>query len=342
MLRWFEENGKNSDVVISGKVRLARNINGYNFSLKLSSGDSQIMIADVLSRLTNLKEFGNYSVFQFKDLDDCQKTAMKERHVISEFLLGQENAAGLVSADENISIMINEEDHIRIQAYVSGMDIDKAFEYANSVDDIIGRHIDYSYDEKYGYLTTCPSNVGTGMRASYMLHLPALTGSGKIAGLATEVGRFGLVLKSVGIDNGNYGDIYQVTNQYTLGKSEKEILDNLTNITEQIVEQERTLRKQYISRKRLSAQDTVYRAYGVLKYARKVSLKDGMLLLSQLRLGLAEKLVRPSSDIDVSIYQLMIGIQPANLQMMSQDDMSEEDIDVARSQFIRDNLPLIQ
>ncbi|MDO5402382.1 MAG: hypothetical protein Q4F11_02985 [Eubacteriales bacterium] len=342
MLRWFEENGRNSDVVISGKVRLARNINGYNFSLKLASEDAKIMIADVLSKLSNLEEFKDYSIFQFKDLDDCQKTAMKERHVISDFLLRQDTAAGLVSSDENISIMLNEEDHIRIQAYVSGMDIEKAFEYADNVDNVIGKCLDYSYDEKYGYLTTCPSNVGTGMRASYMLHLPALTGSGKIAGLAMEVGRFGLVLKSLGIDNSNYGDIYQVTNQYTLGKSEKEILDNLTNITAQIVKQERTLRKQYISQKRLSAQDTVYRAYGVLKYARKVSLKDGMLLLSQLRLGLAEHLIQPSSDVDVSVYQLMIGILPANLQMMSSAEMTAEDIDVARAQFIRDNIPLIQ
>ena len=342
MLRWFEENGKNSDVVISGRVRLARNINGFHFSLKLTNEDAEIMDAEILTKLKGLKAFEQYHIFQFKDLDDCQKTAMKERHVISDFLLKRDTAAGLVSEDENISIMLNEEDHIRIQAFVSGMDIDKAYELANDIDDTIGGVLDYCYDEKYGYLTTCPSNVGTGMRASYMLHLPALTGSGRIAGLAAEVGRFGLVLKSLGIDQNNYGDIYQITNQYTLGKSEKEILDNLTNITEQIVEQERTLRKQYISRKRLSAQDTVYRAYGVLKYARKVSLGDGMLLLSQLRLGLSEKLVKPSSDIDVSIYQLMIGIQPANLQMMSANEMTEEEIDIARSQFIRDNIPLIQ
>lgn len=342
MLRWFEENGNNSDVVISGRVRLARNINGFRFSLKMNPEESEIMIADALMKLTSAKEFKDYHVFQFKNLDDCQKTAMMERHVISEFLLGQEKAAGLVSPDENISIMLNEEDHVRIQAYVPGMDIDKAYELANHADDAIGRVLDYCYSEKYGYLTTCLSNVGTGMKASYMLHLPALTGSSKIAALAAEVGRFGLVLKSLGIDNGNYGDIYQVTNQYTLGKSEKEILDNLNNITGQIVEQERTLRRQYISRKRLSAQDTVYRAYGVLKYARKVSLKDGMLLLSQLRLGLAENLVKPASDIGVSIYQLMIGIQPANLQMMSATDMTDEELDVARSQFIRDNIPLIQ
>lgn len=342
MLRWFEENGNNSDVVISGRVRLARNINGYHFSLKLTSEDAQIMIPDILTKLTALKELDQYHLFQFKDLDDCQKVAMKERHVISDFLLAQDFAAGLVSPNENISVMVNEEDHIRIQAYYPGMDINKAYEMANSVDDIIGNVLDYSYDEKYGYLTTCPSNVGTGMRASYMVHLPALTGSGKIAGLAAEVGRFGLVLKALGIEQSNCGDIYQVTNQNTLGKSEKEILDNLTNITEQIVDQERILRKQYISRKRLSAQDTVYRAYGVLKYARKVSLKDGMLLLSQLRLGFSEELIKPASDIEGSIYQLMIGIQPANLQMLSAKEMTEEEIDVARSRFIRENLPLIQ
>lgn len=342
MLRWFEVNGKNSDVVISSRVRLARNLEGYNFSLKLEPEDARKMIDDSLEKIRGMKEFTDFSTYDFKDLDVYQKVAMKERHVISNFLLNQDMAAGLVSPDENMSIMINEEDHIRIQAYVSGMDMNKAYTMADKADDSIGKGLKYAYDEKYGYLTTCPSNVGTGMRASYMLHLPALAGSNRIAGIATEIGRFGLVLRGIyGEGSRSLGYIYQVSNQVTLGLSEREIIDNLNNITQQIITQERNLRKQYVTKKRTTALDGVYRSYGVLKYARKMSLKDGMVLLSELRLGLAENLIKVASDVDCSIYQLMIGIQPANLQMLSGHELSEEEIDVQRSEFIRDNLPLI-
>lgn len=158
------------------------------------------MIDELSEAINSLDIVKDYSSYNFKTLDEYQKQAMKERHVISNFLLGQKQAAGFVSKDEDISIMLNEEDHIRIQAYAPGMDMEKAFELADKVDDAIDSVTDYAFDEKYGYLTTCPSNVGTGMRASYMLHLPALAGNNRISGLASEVGRFGLVLRSV------YGD----------------------------------------------------------------------------------------------------------------------------------------
>ena len=343
MLRWFEENGKNSDVIISSRVRLARNLDNFNFSLKLNDKDARKMVDDAAGKIAAVKELEQYTAFDFKNLDIYQKVAMKERHVISNFLLNQETAAGFVSADENISVMLNEEDHVRIQAFVSGMDMHQAYAMADRLDDSIGKVLNYAYDEKYGYLTTCPSNVGTGMRASYMMHLPALAGNSRIAGLATEIGRFGLVLRGIyGEGNRSLGDVYQISNQVTLGLSEKEIMDNLDKIAQQIIVQERSLRNRYVTRKKMTALDGVYRSYGVLKYARKVSLKDGMVLLSELRLGLSEGLIKLASGDDCSIYQLMIGIQPANLQLLSGRNLSEEEVDIQRSQFIRDNLPLIQ
>jgi protein arginine kinase len=343
MLRWFEENGKNSDVVISSRVRLARNLDNFNFSLKLNEKDARKMVDTAAEKIATVKDLEQYTSFDFKNLDIYQKVAMKERHVISNFLLNQETAAGFVSADENISVMLNEEDHIRIQAFVSGMDMYRAYSMADRLDDSLGKVLNYAYDDKYGYLTTCPSNVGTGMRASYMMHLPALAGNGRIAGLATEIGRFGLVLRGIyGEGLRSLGDIYQISNQVTLGLSEKEIMDNLEKIAQQIVGQERTLRNSYVTRKKMTALDGVYRSYGVLKYARKVSLKDGLVLLSELRLGLSDGLIKLASEEDCSIYQLMIGIQPANLQLLSGRNLSEEEVDIQRSQFIRDNLPLIQ
>lgn len=343
MLRWFEDNGKDSDVVISSRVRLARNVKGYKFSYMLETEEETELKNTIMKKLDSVKSLNKYNSYDFDNLDIYQKMAMKERFVISDYLQQQEIAAGLVSPQEDISIMVNEEDHIRIQAYVAGMNINKAFTLVDKKDDEIGQVLDYAYNERYGYLTTCLSNVGTGMRASYMMHLPALSGNNRISGLVSEVGRFGLTLRAVEGDNNRaLGDVYQLSNQVTLGKTEKEIMDNLSNIARQIVKQERNLRQQYIEQRRIQVQDLTYRSYGILKYARKVSLKDGMLLLSQLRLGLSTGLIKSVEDIGSSIYQLMIGIHPANLLMLSDRDCDAEQLDIARADFIRDNIPTIQ
>ena len=172
MLRWFEEGGNNSDVVISSRVRLARNINGYNFSYKMSDTDAKKLVKNVTDQLKTVSPISGYNSYNFDYLDAYQKMGMRERHVISPYLEKQDYAAGFVAPDEDVSIMINEEDHIRIQAFAAGMNMQKAYTLADKMDDVIGDVLDYSYDQKFGYLTTLPSNAGTGMRASYMLHLP--------------------------------------------------------------------------------------------------------------------------------------------------------------------------
>ena len=322
MLRWFEEGGNNSDVVISSRVRLARNINGYNFSYKMSDTDAKKLVKNVTDQLKTISPISGYNSYNFDYLDAYQKMGMRERHVISPYLEKQDYAAGFVAPDEDVSIMINEEDHIRIQAFAAGMNMQKAYTLADKMDDVIGDVLDYSYDQKFGYLTTLPSNAGTG--------------------LIPEVGRFGLVLKAMEGDNNRaLGDIYQLTNLVTLGKSEKDIIDNLDNIAEQIVAQERNYRKQYITKRKMTALDMVYRSYGVLKYARKVTLNDGELLLSQIRFGLASGLIKADGFDESNIYQLMIGIHPANLLMISNKDMDEEELEVSRADFIREHLPTI-
>ena len=299
MLRWFEQNGPEGDVVISSRVRLARNLKDYNFSLKLDTPDAHKMIGEAAQKLRVLSEFKDFHEY--------------------------------------------EEDHIRIQAYRAGMDMERAYEAADHIDDCIGAVLPYAYDTQYGYLTTCPSNVGTGMRVSYMCHLPALAWNNKIQGIAAEIGRFGLVMHSVYSDgNKSAGDIYQISNQITLGITEKELIENITNIVQQIVTQERILRNRLKEKQKISVLDGIYRSYGILKYARKVSLKDGLVLLSQLRLGLAEGLVKTPDERDYAIYQLMIGIQPGNLEMLASQELTEEETDVMRAQFIRENLPSIE
>ena len=322
MLRWFEQNGPEGDVVISSRVRLARNLKDYNFSLKLDTPDAHKMIGEAAQKLRVLPEFKDFHEYHFENLEEVQREAMKERHVISPFLLSQSVAGGFVSSNEDLSIMLNEEDHIRIQAYRAGMDMERAYEAADHIDDCIGAVLPYAYDTQYGYLTTCPSNVGTGMRVSYMCHLPALAWNNKIQGIAAEIGRFGLVMHSVYSDgNKSAGDIYQISNQITLGVTEKELIENITNIVQQIVTQERILRNRLKEKQKISVLDGIYRSYGILKYARKVSLKDGLVLLSQLRLGLAEGLVKTPDERDYAIYQLMIGIQPGNLEMLASQEL---------------------
>ena len=343
MLRWFEQNGPEGDVVISSRVRLARNLKDYNFSLKLDTPDAHKMIGEAAQKLRVLLEFKDFHEYHFENLEEVQREAMKERHVIIPFLLSQSVAGGFVSSNEDLSIMLNEEDHIRIQAYRAGMDMERAYEAADHIDDCIGAVLPYAYDTQYGYLTTCPSNVGTGMRVSYMCHLPALAWNNKIQGIAAEIGRFGLVMHSVYSDgNKSAGDIYQISNQITLGVTEKELIENITNIVQQIVTQERILRNRLKEKQKISVLDGIYRSYGILKYARKVSLKDGLVLLSQLRLGLAEGLVKTPDERDYAIYQLMIGIQPGNLEMLASQELTEEETDVMRAQFIRENLPSIE
>ncbi|MDD6797148.1 MAG: hypothetical protein PUE71_02530 [Clostridia bacterium] len=339
MTRWFEENGPNGDVVISSRVRLARNITEYNFSLKLDEKSAERMIGDTLEKLKGIKELNNYTEFDFKNLNECQRHAMEERHAISRFLMEQKNAAGLVSPNEDISIMLNEEDHIRIQCFTAGMNMPLVYDKASQMDDLIGSSVDYAYHPKYGYLTTCPSSVGTGMRASYMLHLPALSGMGQLAGIMNEVGRFGLSMSSVfGEGSSSPGDIYRISNQTTLGLTEKELIDNLDNIVKQIIDQERMGRQQYIKQRRVTAEDAAYRSYGVLKYARKLSLKDALVLLSELRMGMFLGLFEENENNDFSIYQMMIGIQPYSLQL-ERGKLSQEELEVARSEFVRENLP---
>lgn len=340
MMRWFEENGPSGDVVVSSRVRLARNLTKYNFSLKLAKDSADEMIDYILNNLENVEQLKDYTRFRFENLNNYQRHAMEERHAISRFLAEQPTAAGLVSPNEDISIMINEEDHIRIQCFTAGMNMPLVYGMASGIDDMIGKSLEYAYHPQYGYLTTCPSSVGTGMRASYMLHLPALSGMGQLGGIMSEVGRFGLSMSSVfGEGSSSPGDIYRISNQTTLGLTEKELIDNIDNIVRQIIEQERTGRQQYADKQKITAEDAAYRSYGVLRYARKLSLRDGLVLLSELRMGIFLGLFEENENSDFSIYQMMIGIQPYNLQLAAGGKLSREELEIERSRFVREHLP---
>lgn len=342
MLRWFEEAGTNNDVILSSRIRLARNISTYPFSIKITSEQTDRMLAKTGQIIIKLPETAEYRDYILEDLDETQKEALVERNVISRYLMNQEKGMFFVSEDEKNSIMLNEEDHIRIQCIEAGMNLNEAYRRASRLDDCIGEKISYAYDDNFGYLTTCPSNVGTGMKASCMMHLPALGNSKKIQALISEVGHFGINMKGLyGEDGSGCGHIYQISNQKTMGQTESEIISNLDNIAQQIAGQERECRRQIIKSDKIKLEDEIYKSYGILKYSRRLKYKDAMLFLSELKLGLALELLEFQEKTDFIVYQLMIGIQPANLKLIAGRNPSEDELEEIRAGFIRENLPLI-
>lgn len=343
MLKWYEETGDNQDIVISARIRLARNLSKYPFPAKLHGTEAKNMIQECFQELNDFNELDNrnYEHTFLDELSDLEKVALVERHSLTPLLITKQDPTGvIISEDEAISIMINEEDHLRIQTLTGGMNLTKVYRMADKIDDIINRKFEYAFDDKYGYLTSCPTNIGTGLRASYMVHLPAMASSKRIQRLATEVSRFGITIRGIyGEGSSSEGDLYQISNQRTLGQTEEEIMNGLNTIVNQIISQERNLREKFLKNNKKSIEDQVYRSYGVLKYARKMVLKDAMTLLSHLMMGVGTGILHVADNEDSSVYKLMMGIQPANLEKLSERPIGSEERDIIRAEYIRKHLP---
>jgi protein arginine kinase len=236
--------------------------------------------------------------------------------------------------------MINEEDHVRIQAIVGGMNLERAHLEADRIDDIAYEKLHFAYDEKYGYLTSCPTNAGTGIRASCMVFLPALSSARMIQKLIEEVGKYGVTIRGIyGEGTKSLGSIYQISNQKTMGNSESEIIENLKRIVFQVVKQERKRREYMLSVNADEIEDQVYRSFGVLKYARQISSEDAMTLLSQLKFGKDCGLIK--FDREFNIHKLMMGVQPGSLQWTLGKNVGSLTRDQARAEYIRKELPKI-
>lgn len=343
MLKWYKETAKNSDVIISSRIRLARNLKKYPFSPKLTENQAIQLVGEVKEAAAAMQDQFSEKFYSCNvdRLSDTDKTAMVERHIISPLLVEKEQSTGLIlSEDEKISIMINEEDHLRIQSITGGMNISEAFRTANKIDDIANEVLGFAYHEKYGYLTACPTNLGTGLRASYMVFLPALTVAGKIARLAEELGQYGIALRGTyGEATKSVGSIYQISNQKTLGSTEREIMENLNRIVEQVMKQERRQREYMLTNNYDEIEDKVHRSYGVLKYAKLLSSSDAMTLLAQLKLGMDMNVIQLGDNYN--IHELMMEIQPGNLQSNLDRSIGSIQRDKYRADYIRKKLPLI-
>ncbi len=343
MLKWYEQIVSDSDVVISSRVRLARNLVTYPFSSKIVEEQAVALVNEVkqISGALSEKENRRFYACNISTLSDIDKIAMVERHIVSPLLAEKEQTTGLILADdESVSIMINEEDHVRIQAIVGGMNLEQAYAEADRIDDIAYEKLQFAYDEKYGYLTACPTNAGTGMRASCMMFLPALTSARMIQKLIEEVGKYGVTIRGIyGEGTKSLGSIYQISNQKTMGISESEIIENLKRIVLQVVKQERKRREYMLSVSADEIEDQVFRSYGVLKYARQISSDDAMTLLSQLKFGADCGLIRFEREFNV--HKLMMGVQPGCLQWTLGKNVGSLTRDQARAEYIRKELPTI-
>lgn len=343
MLKWYKEPSRNNDVVISSRIRLARNLSKYPFSPKLVDVQAADMVKEVKEASMVLEEQMKTPLFccNVDVLADTDKAAMVERHIISPLLVEKKQSTGLIlSEDEKISIMINEEDHLRIQSITGGMNIVEAFNTANQIDDIANEALGFAYHEQFGYLTACPTNVGTGLRASYMVFLPALTTAGKIIKLAEELGQYGIALRGTyGEASKSMGSIFQISNQKTLGSTEREIIDNLNRIVEQVIKQERRQRDHMLTSNYNEIEDKVHRSYGILKHAKIISSNDAMTLLAQLKLGMDMKMIQLGEGYNV--HELMMEIQPGNLQSNLDKNVGSVQRDRYRADYIRKKLPEI-
>lgn len=332
-MEWYDRVTDDSPI-ISCRVRLARNLKKYPFFSKLSNIPAKEMIDQVVTTvITNTDGYFNYTDITQKS--DVEKLSLLERHKISLELVRSKYPGGILSSkDDTTHIMLNEEDHLRIQSISPGKNIREVFDRANEVDNLIEENFEYAFDENFGYLTACPSNVGTGMRASYMVHLPLLESSGKLSRVINALSSSGMTIRGIYGENSNpVGNIYQISNQITLGKSEDEIVSALENITDRIVQNELEMLDSHLKKQRLQFEDKVHRAYGLLTNCRQIDIKEAKNLLSTLRLGVMAKIF----EFPMSIYTLMMNIEYGCLYLNVGSGL-KKDMDEIRADYIREQL----
>ncbi len=333
---WYEHKSGNA---VSTRVRLARNIDGVPFPSHMSAS----ALADTAKQISKAVMSCDFENIKLREIDmttlgEPEAYAMVERHCISpKFAAERDGRILLMSDDESVSIMIGEEDHLRIQVLLPGERFSEAYELCDRIESEIGKKLKFAFDERLGYLTECPTNLGTGMRASVMLHLPVLESLGELRDIADAVGKIGLTFR------GFYGEgseakagMYQLSNQITLGVSEKAAIDNLQNITKQIIAKEC---KALESLDKAALADTVYRSFGILKYARRISAEEMMKYCSRLMLG--ERAGVISLPDGIAPMNLFINMQPAMIKRV-RGELSPNERDSYRADFLRNTLKNIE
>lgn len=335
---WLKGTGPYSEVVISSRVRLARNIDKMAFPHWANKKQTRQVLDLASAAIAKNEQLKKAALFVLADLDGVDKQLLVERHLMSlEHAQKSDNKAVLVDSDEIVAVMINEEDHIRAQVMQSGFNLHECWNILNRIDDALGRDLPFAFSADWGYLTACPTNAGTGMRGSVMLHLPALVMTRQINQVLAAISKLSFTTRGLyGEGTQASGNFFQVSNQISLGHSEQEIIENINGLIRQIIEQEMQARHILLSGSRSMLEDKISRSFGILRSAHIISSQETIELLSLVRLGcdlgLLKEISRPM------VNDLFIATQPAHLQKMEKKKLTQQERDVKRAEVIRSAL----
>jgi protein arginine kinase len=344
-IKWMDSQTSDRDIVVSSRVRLARNLNRIPFPHLLDqiNGERCVkQIRDAWQKATS-PVLASMDMVSFDQLQPLDRQILAEKHLSSPLHADSNSSfrAILVNGDGSLSAMVNEEDHLRIQCLLPGLQLVECYSQVQDLDDEFEQSLDYAFDENRGYLTSCPTNVGTGMRASVMMHLPAIQMTGQLNHILQNIGQLGLVVRGLyGEGSEAVGNFFQLSNQITLGQTEEDIYNYLQTITEQIVEQERLLRERLLTDMKYQLEDKIGRAYGILSNARVISSDEALTLFSDVRLGVDIGILKGISIF--SLNELMVEVRPAHLQKRTGQDMDAIERDIKRAEVIKEKLTVVQ
>lgn len=327
---WWKQISNDSDVVVSTRVRLARDLSGYKFPNTMSDEEA----LEVINKINDAIDKNEYSLFMMKDIDETTRYSLVEQHIISkEFVMDVDKTALIANTDNSIVAMINEEDHLRMQAFESGLNIESCYDRLYRFNNYLESKLSFAKNADYGYITACPTNIGSGMRVSVMLHLPALNKLGYLSKILEEVSNMSVAVRGLyGENTTGYGDMFQISNQETLGEYDEDIISKIKVVVLSLIEQERKAR-QILKKNSIKLEDEVYRTYGILKNARIITEKEALKYLSILRLGVAMKII---DNIPLEKVQSMIIESSTNtLKTILKQNLEEYEEDVKRADYIR-------
>ena len=332
---WLRGTGPESDIVMSSRVRLARNVAHYPFVSRMSDQDRGDVERFLRERITASPAGSQLEYIDVGRLEEVDRQFLVERQLISrEHAEAQGARAVAIDGREQVSLMINEEDHLRIQCMHSGLDLRGAWEQIKAVDDQIGRVVPYAFHTRWGYLTACPTNVGTGIRVSVMLHLPALVITRQIDKVFRSLHKISLAVRGLyGEGSQAMGDFYQISNQTTLGKTEEELIEQVGDVVPVLIDYERRAREFLVRETQQNVHDQVSRAYGILRTAQTITAEETMQLLSRVRMGVLLGLI---GDVKIAdINSLLVRTQPAHLQKIRGVELDTKDRNIERARYLR-------
>jgi protein arginine kinase len=332
---WLKGTGPESDIVMSSRVRLARNLAQYPFVGRASEMERSEVEEFLRTQITKTSVGSRLEYMDLGGLEDLDRQFLVERQLISREHADATGARGVaIDSAEQVSLMINEEDHLRIQCLHSGLDLEAVWAQIRSVDEEIEAVVPYAFHQRWGYLTACPTNVGTGIRVSVMLHLPALVITRQIDKVFRSLHKISLAVRGLyGEGSQAFGDFYQISNQITLGRTESELISQVADVVPVLIDYERRAREFLLEETERNVHDQVSRAFGILRTAQTISAEETMQLLSRVRMGVLLGLV---DDLHVSdVNKLLVRTQPAHLQKMKGIDLDTKDRNIERARFLR-------